>query len=201
MKHCFNWFLAVLLFTIMVTGCSAVGVPATFNPEKKLKYAEMLFNDNGRPLPAEPLIFEAIGIYKKGNDEVGLANAYQTYAYFLQSSILRNYEKDYRKHGFMDQTVTFDNRYEKALEYWIKSFKLFERNVRYAESSNTYYNIGRLQFMIFNNKEAACKNYSKSIASHNRYIKKYPDATVELDPRFDSFEGYINALRNEVGCY
>ena len=184
----------------MVAGCAAVGVPMTYNPEKKLSYARVLFNNYDRPLPAEPLIFEAIEIYKRNHDEIGLANAYLTYAYFLQSPSLLNYEKGYRKFGFEDETVFFDNRYEKALEYWDRSLRLFEKNTRYAEASNVYYNIGRLQFMIFKNKEEACKNYSKSISSNKKYSEFYPNPAVVLDSRFNSFEEYINALKKEVGC-
>lgn len=201
MTYSFRAFLVVLSFTIMITGCAAVGVPVTLNPEKKLRYAESLFNDSGRPFPAEPLIFEAIEIYRDNNDEVGLADAYQTYAYFLQSQSLSSFEKDYQKYGFMDKTIVYDNRYEKALEYWLKSLRLFERNSRNADASNIYYNIGRLQFMVFDDKKAACENYDKSISSHNKHMEEYPNETVVLDPRFDTFEEYINALKEEVGCY
>ena len=53
-----------LLFSIVLiwfSGCAAWGVPYTFDPIKKLKYACSLFDYNERPLPAENLIHEAIG--------------------------------------------------------------------------------------------------------------------------------------------
>ena len=100
----------------------------------------------------------------------------------------------------MDKTISFDNRYEKALEYWSKSLRLFERNLKNAEASNNYYNIGRLQFMVFDNKKAACENYDKSIFSHKKYMRKHTAVTVKFDPRFETFEKYINALKKEVGC-
>lgn len=165
-----NLFFIILPFLIILSGCSAVGVPMTFNPEKKLRYAEVLFNDSDRPLPAEPLIYEAIMIYKNKNDEVGLAKAYRTYAYFLQSPTLKRWEEDYQRYDFMDKTVTLNNRYEKALEYWINALQLFEKNSKYAEASNVYFNMATLYHHKFMNNKMACANLEKSLISHKKSV-------------------------------
>ena len=49
-------FFLVILICVSLIGCAAVGVPITFNPDKKLWYAESLIYDLDRPLPAESLI-------------------------------------------------------------------------------------------------------------------------------------------------
>src|SRR3989338_648543 len=97
-----------------ITGCAAVGVPHTSNPDKKLRYAESLFNNEDRPLPAQDLIMEAIDKYKTNGDDVGLANAYRTYAFFLQSPAVGRWSKM----SFEDKTVTHENRFGKSVEYW-----------------------------------------------------------------------------------
>ncbi len=83
----------LLIISINSLGCAAAGVPITFNPAKKLWYAQTLFDENDRPLPAQYLIEEAIEIYKNRNDEIGLADAYRAYAFFLQSNAVAKWDR------------------------------------------------------------------------------------------------------------
>jgi len=185
----------VILISISLIGCAAVGVPITFNPAKKLWYAEALFDENDRPLPAQYLIEEAIEIYKDRNDEVGLADAYRMYALFLQSPSVDKWTKNH----FFDKTVAHDNRYEKALEYWNRAINLYEKNSIYDRAANCYFKVAELYFLFLNDKRMACESSTKSLQSYLKFKKGNPVTKVNT-LGFSSFEEFIEAARKEMGC-
>jgi len=117
LKKIISSVLALIIIMPAMAGCAAVGVPHTTNPDKKLRYAEFLFNNEDRPLPAQSLIYEAIEKYKSNGDNVGLANAYSTYAFFLQSPSVGRWSKM----SFEDSSITHENRFQKSAEYWKKN--------------------------------------------------------------------------------
>lgn len=188
-------FFSIILICVSLTGCAAAGVPYTFNPASKLWWSEALLEDQNRPLPAQNLIEEAIEIYKARNDEVGLADAYRMYARFLQSSSVDKWTKDY----FFDKTVTHDNRFEKALEYWNRAINLYEKNSIYDRAANCYFNVAKLYFLVLNDKKMACENNTKSLQSYLKFREGNPDTKVGTGG-FGSFEELIEAAKREVGC-
>jgi hypothetical protein len=97
-----NTALAAAVFSLLA-GCAAMGVVATDDPAGKLRDATALFGGYARPLPAERLIREAIDIYEKQNDSLGLAEAYRTYGLFFRSTSIEGpWSKLYRERGFLD---------------------------------------------------------------------------------------------------
>jgi len=191
--------ICLLVLMLVISGCAAIGVPMTFNPDSKLSYAISLL-DLDRPLPAEPLIQEAMHIYKKRGDDLGLANAYRTYAFFLQSKAVENWGKGYQRRGFMDKTVTFDNRYQKAIEYFEMSRDIYKQYSDYAMLTNIYLSIGKSYYFKFKDKKTACNNFTKSLECHLKFKEENPGETVELPEGFSSYEDYISAVKKEAGC-
>jgi hypothetical protein len=82
--------LSALIVTAL-TACAAIGVPATSDPTQKLRDSEDLFGHQGRPLPAENLIVQAIAKFDATGDSNGLAEGYRTYGLFFRSTHLRTY--------------------------------------------------------------------------------------------------------------
>ena len=192
----------ILILCILISGCAAMGVPYTSNPDTKLQYAASLLEDWGplhRPLPAEPLIWEAIEIYKKKGNELGLAEGYKIYAFFLYSEAVENWEKHYRKSGFMDKTATFDNRRQKALEYYEMAKNIYIKNNKYDRATGIYFVIGTMH-LYEKRKEEACDAYNKSWESHLRFREDDPEATVKMPSGFANFEEYMEAVKKEAGC-
>ena len=111
--------IKVLLLSVAVVlgGCAAALVPQTGDPKEKIAWAYWLFDDSLRPLPAENLLHESIEIYKSANDQAGLAEAYKAYGVFLRSYSIEKWRKIYIERGFIDQSVTFENRYKKSISY------------------------------------------------------------------------------------
>lgn len=177
-------------------------MPLTSDPAKKLKYAEALYTDFDRPLPAEMLIEEAMKVCEKkyAEDDTCLAAVHITYAGFLQSDAVGIWAEGYRKYGFWDKTVTVDNRYGKAIEYWEKALNVFEKNKMYAEASNAYFNIGKIYHVALKDDEKACEKYDQSLHSHLVFARDYPDDEVILPKGYKSFTEFINAHKRDIGC-
>lgn len=189
----------LLVFIMGISGCTAIGVPITSNPNNKLDYAINLLKID-RPLPAESLIQEAVHIYKKQGDELGLANAYRIYALFLQSKAVENWGTGYRQRGFMDGTVNFDGRNKKAIEYFEMAKIIYERYSSYDGLTNIYFNIGKVYYFKFNDKIRACKSFSESYGYYLKFRKNNPTNEIEFPAKFSSYKNYILAVKNEAGC-
>src|SRR5438094_2651181 len=105
---------SLLLSLLAFAGCAAFGVPATSDPAGKLRDATALFDRQDRPLPAERLIREALEVYQRNGDQLGVAEAYRTYGFFFRArSVGGKWSKFYRDNGFLDRSETFDTRYMK----------------------------------------------------------------------------------------
>ena len=111
----------LLVLSTALISCSAMGVPATSDPNKKLDYAYKLIQHQGRPLPAERLIREAIEIGSNEQNEKVLMKAYWTYGIFFRSKAVGDLKGLYEKDGFLDKTAKFENRFENSIAYFDKA--------------------------------------------------------------------------------
>ena len=106
---------------LLISACAGVGIVSTGNPLAKLNDAEVLFQEKNRPVPAEKLIQEAIGIYQREDNAHGLGNAYREYGDLLRSSAVVRWEPQYRRYGFLDKSITFNSRLATiavAYQFW-----------------------------------------------------------------------------------
>ncbi len=191
-----DFIFPVLL--LVLCGCVGIGAPI-LSPELNAKNAEALIN-HGRPLPAESLIEVTIERSKKKNDEIGLAIAYGAYAGFLQSRTVTEWREYYEKNGFIDSSVNFENRNEKAREYWQKALDLYIKNAEYARASNVYINLASLDFFEFENKQAACQDIALSLQYHNQFKETHPGETVVLPEGIATFDDFIEAAKKQLEC-
>jgi tetratricopeptide (TPR) repeat protein len=156
--------LAVIAVTTSFVACAGIGVVDSPDPLGKLNTAEYLFQKENRPVPAETLIQEAIVIYEKRDDPHGLGNANRTYGDFLRSAAVFNWRDAYRRNGFLDRSVTYDNRLEKASERYSKAleyYRLAETQEmaagKYDALTNVYYNMALSNFALGARKEACAR--------------------------------------------
>ncbi|MDX1253549.1 MAG: hypothetical protein IDH49_15115 [Gammaproteobacteria bacterium] len=196
---------AVLLILFQLVGCAGVGVVASSDPLTKLNDAEYLFTRQDRPLIAERLIREAIVIYQEKDDPHGLGNAHREYADLLLSpSITGKWEKFYRENGFQDRSVTFENRRDKASEYYLKALeyyaraesKLREEN-RFDSLTNVYFNMGWSSYRL-DDRTKSCAFYDKALEAYTENIKRNPEAKP-YSPT-GSVPGMIETQKKRVGC-
>jgi len=196
----FNKIFFISLLLTLIGGCAAMLVPETNDPAQKLRDAYMLFDKQKRPLPAERLIRESIDIYKKSNDELGLAEAYKAYGYFFRSGAVEKYHKHYNAKGFIETSASYNTRHDKSIEYFDKAKEIYLKNSKYGDVTNIYLNMG-FTYEFANNNEKACESYKKSLNSNIKHLEMIPEAPIVLPSGFKSYEEYINGFNKRLGCW
>jgi tetratricopeptide (TPR) repeat protein len=200
MKNRKKYFLIlIVVIGVIASGCAAMGVLETSDPDKKLGNAYMLFDEQQRPLPAERLIRESIEIYREKNDDLGLAQAYRAYGFFFRSAAIEKWSNFYQKNGFMEKSATYVNRHDKSIEYFEKSASIFEKHKKYDALTNVYLNMG-FTYEFAHQKEKACGEYKKSIASNQRHMKDNPGAKLNLPNGYSSYDEYVAVHIKRLGC-
>jgi hypothetical protein len=189
-----------------LAACVSVGVVETSDPAVKLSDASDLALERARPIPAERLIWEAIAIYRERGDEHGLANGYRQYGEFLRSSVLAKWETPYRRSGFQDPSVTFDNRIEKSKEYFFKALEhyrnaevqLRERG-RFDALSNVYFNMS-VSYLYLDKPTEACVALNKSAQAGAENMRRNPSASPNRPPGYPTFDAFIAAEKKRENC-
>lgn len=198
-----NYFKSLVLFCgtlTMLSGCAGVGVVETSDPAVKLRDAYSLFDRQDRPLVAERLIREAIEIYQKNSDELGLAEAYRTYGFFFESgSVEGKWSKQYREGGFLDKSATFDTRFEKSIEYFEKARAIFAGQKRFGDLTNVNMNLGYV-YSTLGKRDAACQSFDRSLENYRDNLRHNPFAKPISPKGFGTFEEFLADLKKKNNC-
>jgi hypothetical protein len=104
--------IALVGFFLLMTGCAAALVPETPEPGKKLANAYFLI-DQGRSLPAQKLIGEALAIYTGRHDDLGMARAYSAFG-------------DLYRNGRTEGPLTLPDQ-PKAVENYRSAIQIYEK--------------------------------------------------------------------------
>jgi tetratricopeptide (TPR) repeat protein len=193
-----KFLIAICCMTALV-GCAAIFGRSTADPAIKLKWASELFGSKDEPVKAEELIRDAIEIYKKERNQIGLAEAYRQYGLFLRSNAVGKFEKYYRKEGFLDRTVTFKTRYDKAVDYFNQSKDLFGDYGHIEIQSNLYISLAKTYDMMNRQKEA-CDAFNKGMENYAEYKKGNPEAKELRSEEMSNYEEYIVVMKKQAGC-
>jgi tetratricopeptide (TPR) repeat protein len=189
----------VICFLVALVGCAAIFGRSTSDPAIKLQWASEHFSSKDEPLQAEELIREAIAIYKKQNNQLGLAEAYRQYGLFFRSNAVNKFEKHYRAEGFEDKTVKFDQRLQKAVEYFNKSRDLYADYGHIDIVSNLNISLGKAYDMM-NMRDAACDAFDKGLADYAEYKKINPEAMEFRSEEMQNYVEYIGIMKKQAGC-
>ena len=191
--------LFMIVGSSLLSGCAAFGVPATNNPDEKLRDAYMLFDRQNRPLPAERLIREAIAIYQERKNEPALSEAYRAYGFFFRSQAVERLHKHYESAGFLEPGATYENRHEKSIEYFTKAADILQKYEKHDRLSNIYLNMG-FTYEAAQQPHRACEMYTKTLKSHERFMSEHPGTQIDLPPGYQSFDQFINSRREKLRC-
>ncbi len=189
----------VMLCLVVFAGCASIVGPSTDDPAVKLKWASELFNSKDEPVEAEELIREAIRIYKKENNQLGLAEAYQQYGLFYRSNAVVKFEFYFREKGFEEHTVKYEQRYEKAIECFSKARDLFADYGHIDRVSNLYISLAKTYDMMNRQKEA-CDAYSKGLENFTAYKQQNPEAIELRSEEMQRYAEYIGIMKKQSGC-
>ena len=200
------WLVTPIFALAMLTACAGVGIVATSDPLAKLNDAEDLFMRQDRPLPAERLIREAIAIYEERNDSHGLGNAHREYGDLLRSPAILKWENVYRRDGFQNKSITFENRFEKAadfyreaLDYYGRAEQQHKQAAKYDELTNVYFNMAWSSYRL-DQRDKACTYYDQAVQAYNENLRLNPSAKPYVPPGRGSFAQFIEGQKRRVGC-
>ena len=193
--------LLLFTFIVIISGCAAVGVPHTNDPYKKIAYANDLYQNQNRAIPADRLLVEAINIFNNKNDEAGLAISNRAYAYFLISdSVSGKYSGYFEKNGFLDKSTTFKNRYQSAIKYLNSSLVIFTR-LKVADAPiNVNYMLGRIYWIALNETKNACEYFDRSLESYYAYKAKVPNGKIGIPNEFNDYKEFTLHIKEQAGC-
>jgi tetratricopeptide (TPR) repeat protein len=181
--------LSIVLLLIVLAGCSAALVPYTSDPSKKLDQAYALM-DAGRPLPAENLIDDALAIYQKEANELGMAEAYHTYANLYMSDIYYTFPR------VSERRVKTKAQ---AVDYFQKALVLYEKHNDYIGATKCLYGMGHVYEMV-GNRTDACKSYSESLATYNKAVERDPSAKLPFRTKEMQYSEVVGKAKSSAGC-
>jgi tetratricopeptide (TPR) repeat protein len=203
--RCVVLFRALSAF-LLLGGCAGIGIVASSDPLTKLEDAEHLFLKQDRPQPAGRLIREAIAIYQERDDPHGLGHGYREYGDFLRSTAVANHESYYRRFGFADKSITFENRLEKASEFYRKALTYYQRAEqqhqdaqKYDRLTNVYYNMAWSHFVL-GERGIACDYLDKSLDAHNENVRRNPSAKQDVAEGDASVPDGLAKRKRLIGC-
>jgi tetratricopeptide (TPR) repeat protein len=191
--------LMALLVAMIMAGCAALFGQSTDDPVIKLKWASENFNSMDKPIEAEEQIWDVIETYKKERNQLGLAEAYRQYALFLRSNTVDKFANHFKEEGFVDRTITFDTRYEKAIDYFNRSKDLYEDYGHIDIISNLYVSLGKT-YDLMNRTKEACESFNKGLENYADYKNANPEAQELRSEEMANYEEYIGIIKKQAGC-
>jgi len=181
-------------------GCAGTGNSAMPDLAAQLRTAERLYEEQGNALTAEALIWQTMEAYRNKGDQLGLAESYRAYAFFLRSQVIEGKWSEHYKHsGFLDPSVTLETRYEKSIDYLEKARAIFATYGRYDALTNVNLNIGFI-YEVLGNPEAACLAFENSTGSNREGLERHAKLQITLPKGFATYEDFLAPHRKRVGC-
>jgi tetratricopeptide (TPR) repeat protein len=186
-------------FIAVLAGCAGVGTVATSESAAMLREATDQFERQNNPRTAEKLIREAMERYQQNDDQLGLANAYRTYGFFFRSAAVEGkWAGHYRENGFLDQSASFDTRYEQSIAYFEKARVIFAKYKRFDALTTVNLNIG-FTYEAMGYQGAACEAFDRSMES-NRETLQPSQAKVVLPQGVSTYEEFLAPHLQRAGC-
>ena len=199
-------FATFLATGFLLSGCAGVGIVSASDPSIKLNDAAVLFSSKNRPVPAEKLIQEALSIYQERDDPHGLGNAHREYGDLLKSSAVVSWEPSYRRSGFLDKSITFDNRLAKASEHYAMALEYYRRAEqeelsagKYDALTNVYYNMAWSNLAL-GARDEACADFDRSLQAYNENMSRNPTAHPHGAHDSGSVSDSLTLAKQRAGC-
>jgi hypothetical protein len=195
-----------LALPLLLQTCSAVGVPATDDPYKKLSQADYLWRHTGRVMQARRRVEEAIAIFEERGDKAGLAEAYRQYGFIARVGGANADPVILMKPASSADPGRPPPEPLQSTESLDHSDELFARAVTLATEAKRFDMVTNLNFHLGNNqvmrgeKLKACPYYDLSLAASQQVEREKPGAVVDLPPGTHSAAELLARAKREAGC-
>jgi hypothetical protein len=191
--------LIASLLASLLAACAGEKVVPTKDPTKKLDDARRLLHSPSNGASTERLIWDAIDSFSESNNELGRAQGFLAYSEFLNSPAVTASENYFRKHGFLDKSVTLDNRGEKSVEYLDKAAPLLFKEKRYDLLTTASTERG-VALMNLGKRDDACASFDQSVSFHDEQMRREPAAKPAVPEGYGSWKEYLSRLQKWAGC-
>jgi len=178
--------IVLLISLTSLISCGGALLPGSSDPYKKIEYMSTAMAQ-GRWIPAERYVKEALAIFQERNDKQGIAEAYLAYANYYKYGNWCKFEKDLCPKGSISLP--------KSVEYSKKSITLFEKlknSFGVARATfllaNTYGKIGEL--------DKTCKLYDKSLLAYEKSKPQNEAPHVNINYK-ENFGNMVNKFKNK----
>lgn len=189
--------IALSTIGLLLSGCSAVGVIESNDPWQNLAQADALI-EQGRATTAERLIVKAKNFCN--DDAVCPAMADREYALLLlSSSVASTWAEHYREHGFLDKTVTMQNRTAKAAEYLEQAAAQLKTTTAYDKLSNVHL-LKASVYHALQNHEGTCSSFALALTAYQDNLHHNPNAVPQGVNGYASLGDYIVAQQKAAHC-
>jgi tetratricopeptide (TPR) repeat protein len=188
--------LLICCCVFLLAGCAA---RSTNDPALKLTWAAEEFNRNENPVAAEELLQDAMQTYRKQMNRIGLAETYRQYGLFLRSHAVTKFREHYQHAGFLDETVRFNNRYDKALEYFGKSKDIFAEQNLAGPVSDIYFSMAKT-YALMNRVPESCESLDKGRKSYSSLKGVKAEAREVGVEEAANVDAYITLMQKQMGC-
>jgi hypothetical protein len=194
-------FGLICLAASLLVGCAAALVPESNDPATKLNQARALWRE-GRVIPAERLIGDAIQLAREQKNYLRLGEAQLTYAQFLTSSAFQDkfFDDKRAKLGGPERVRAEAQRYLNDAE---KSYTDAEPGVLSSSDPFDISNLWMRRSLVYQelgDRSRACEALQNSLTSHRAAQQRKPGTAVRLPPGFKSFEEFVQRQRATLGC-
>lgn len=177
---------------LVLSACSAAGVMESGDPAVKLEQAQGLLKSQ-RAIPAERLVKEAIGIYEKQGDKVGLAKAYMVYGLMITSDTYKGYGNSVDIH---------EQNGKVAISYMEKALSLSGQANDPEGQRFASIQLARL-YKTEGYKDKSCRAYDMSSKYHAEARAKYPSRVTFVPPKYINNGGWdamVTEEKAQVPC-
>lgn len=166
--------LTLFSLVVFTTSCAGIGIPDSSDPHRKLQYAYGAMNQ-GRYIPANRLIVEAIEKFKERNDKPGLAEAYATYG-------------NYHKYAFTVKPLTKAPNPQESVKYFEEAIKLYSEIGDKNGVAKCHMGIGDALNDV--DKKTSCQHYDLAIQNYDENGTKF-----FINPQFKNFPEMVRAFK------
>ncbi len=192
-------FSLLVFIATLLAGCAGMGVVQSNDPGKNLAKGRSLLVSPARAVPAEKLIWGAMTALRATKNTEGQADAYLAYAEFLTSPALSKSENYFRAHGFLDKSVTVENRLQKSVEYLDKATPLFFEAKRFDALTDAS-TLRGVALMAQGKREDACASFDQGVSFHDEQLRRQPAVKASVPEGYGSWREYVAGLQKRAGC-
>jgi hypothetical protein len=191
MKRLTGWVAAA---TLAASG-HALAADTAKDAMQKIGSATSYLDKLGRPVPAEEDLRDAEAICKTLHDDACLAQVWRAWGYYFRSDALAQW-KGAKVYGpaLYDKSVTFEQRYDRSLEYYDKALAL------YATLNDTHWiaNI-EMQKAFAYERSRRIHQACLSLQASREADQKYGNGK-SLGPPGKTFAQYLDELGSALHC-